>query len=190
MRRRHREPMRARGPVQTARRRSACRRRGRRRRASARSRAPSRWLAILAACGCIVAQAVRVIGSELVLEFDTEPLVQARGRPVAPGDVLLERYRIIEWIGSGSYGLVMRAYDTAHASVVAIKIRHTEVSSSRKEQGRFMREIQAIAALRSEHATRLFDYNTLPDGTPYMVMEHLDGRDLRQVIAKQGKLEP
>ena len=111
-------------------------------------------------------------------------------RTVAPGDVLLDRYRIAEWIGSGSSGLVMRAVDLAQSRVVAVKIRHGHAEGSRKDNSRFLREIQAISALRGPHVAQLFDFGALPDGTPYMVMEFLEGPDLRKVLASNGRLDP
>lgn len=120
----------------------------------------------------------------------TEQLHIAMGRSVAPGEVLLGRYRIVEWIGSGSFGVVMRAFDVRQGCLVAIKIRHRELELSHKDDQRFLREIRAVASLRNEHTTRLFDYGRLSDGTPYMVVEHVDGLDLRKLLSKQGRLEP
>jgi eukaryotic-like serine/threonine-protein kinase len=51
-----------------------------------------------------------------------------------------------------------------------------------------MREARASAKLKSEHVARVLDVAELPDGSPYMVMEYLDGSDLSRVIRKRGQL--
>ncbi|MEP7052853.1 MAG: protein kinase, partial [Pseudomonadota bacterium] len=53
---------------------------------------------------------------------------------------------------------------------------------------RFAREARAAAKIRSEHVARVFDVGTLPDGVPFIVMEHLAGQDLADVLAERGPL--
>ena len=53
---------------------------------------------------------------------------------------------------------------------------------------RFTREARAASKIKSEHVGRVIDVGALDDGTPFMIMEYLDGEDLDQVLAKRGAL--
>ena len=55
---------------------------------------------------------------------------------------------------------------------------------------RFLREARASAALRGEHVCRVSDVGTFDDGTPYFVMELLEGRDLASLLQNNGPLPP
>src|SRR5262245_14725134 len=51
---------------------------------------------------------------------------------------------------------------------------------------RMRREARIVFRLKGEHVTRLLDLGRLPSGAPYIVMEHLEGRDLGRVLAERG----
>src|SRR5204862_644967 len=53
---------------------------------------------------------------------------------------------------------------------------------------RFLREAQAAARIKSPHVARVLDVGTLEDGSPYMVMEFLEGTDLGTLLDKEGVL--
>jgi serine/threonine-protein kinase len=55
--------------------------------------------------------------------------------------------------------------------------------------GRFLAEARAAALIESDYVCRVFDVGTLPTGVPFMVMEHLEGRDLDEEIAQRGQLD-
>src|SRR5690606_11382955 len=71
---------------------------------------------------------------------------------------------------------------------VAIKFLLPEYAQHAEACARFMREARAAVKIQSEHIARVIDVNTLESGSPYMVMEFLEGRDLSQVLAQQGPL--
>ena len=99
------------------------------------------------------------------------------------GDVLGGRYVLRECIGEGGMGSVYLADQPALARTVAIKILHARFAADR-ELARRLRE-EAVAASRVRHpgSVAVIDCNQLPDGTPYIVMEHVEGRALGRVIA-------
>jgi serine/threonine-protein kinase len=103
--------------------------------------------------------------------------------------VLARRYEVRDALGRGGMGTVYSALDHATGQVVAIK-----VLDPRKDQHptsldqRFAREIGAVQQLESRHAVRLIDAGTLGGGRHFMVMEHLEGADLHQILDKVGRL--
>ena len=108
----------------------------------------------------------------------------------AAGTVLLDKYRIDHVLGSGGMGMVVAATHLQLQEKVAIKFLLPQAAAHPDVVTRFMREGQAAARLKGEHAARVIDVGILPDGTPYLVMEHLAGRDLAAVIASQERVAP
>jgi serine/threonine-protein kinase len=72
--------------------------------------------------------------------------------------------------------------------MVALKFLRPEALAHPDLVERFAREARAAAKIRSEHVANVFDVGTLPDGTPYIVMEHLAGRDLADYLHQEGAL--
>ena len=109
---------------------------------------------------------------------------------VQPGEVLLGKYRVEEVIGIGGMGRVVRASHLYLQQRVAIKILLSQMVENPSTVARFIREAQATSQLRSEHIARVMDVGTLPDGTPFMVMEFLEGYDLNQILRHHGPQLP
>ncbi len=105
-----------------------------------------------------------------------------------PGDVVAGKYRIDAIVGTGGMGIVLGATDTSLGRAVAIKF--LTPSKARREDAvqRFLREARAAAAIQSEHVVRVFEVDKLPSGTPFIVMEHLRGRDLAHLLGARGPL--
>ena len=115
---------------------------------------------------------------------------EQRELSLEPGEVLAGKYRIEAQIGSGGMGVVLAAHHVAIGNRVAIKV--LRLDEERDPQGavaRFVREARAAARVQNEHVVRVTDVASLSDGTPYMVMEYLDGIDLRHLIDQQGQVE-
>jgi serine/threonine-protein kinase len=104
------------------------------------------------------------------------------------GDVLAGRYRVERVIGHGGLGVVICARHTELDERVAIKLLRPEVTQNADAVGRFKREARAAVRIKSEHVARVMDVGALPGGAPYMVMEYLEGQDLKEVLAAQGPL--
>lgn len=94
-----------------------------------------------------------------------------------PGHVLNGKYRIEEELGSGGFGCVYSAENLNLHTRVAIKLRREPGPDAR-----LWREAQLAAGLRSPNSVRIFDVDRLEDGTPYIVMEFLQGRTLREYL--------
>ncbi len=109
---------------------------------------------------------------------------------VEPGQILLGKYRVERLLGQGGMGLVIRAHHTSLEKPVAIKILRSEMLARPTTVKRFLREARAAAKLRSEHVCRVLDVGTLEDDAPYMVMEFMEGSDLRDLLHRHGRLAP
>src|SRR5262245_57402136 len=97
----------------------------------------------------------------------------------AEGTVLLGgRYRVKRELGRGGMGTVLLAHHEVLDRDVAIKVLAPEVANSPEFIVRLRREAKAIAKLKSQHAVRVLDVDTLDDAGPYMVMDYLEGKNL------------
>jgi serine/threonine-protein kinase len=106
----------------------------------------------------------------------------------APGEVFLEKYRIEEVLGQGGMGIVVAARHLELDELVAIKFLHATFAMQPEQVERFLREGRAAVKIKSEHVARVRDVGKLPNGAPYMIMEHLTGSDLGVLLRNEGKL--
>jgi serine/threonine-protein kinase len=108
--------------------------------------------------------------------------------PLKPGDIVMGKYRVEQLLGMGSMGIVVAATHEALQQRVAIKILLQSNADPRDQYERFKREARAAGRLKSPHVTKVLDVGTLETGTPYLVMEHLEGRDLGSLLTHSGPL--
>jgi WD40 repeat protein/serine/threonine protein kinase len=110
------------------------------------------------------------------------------GSPMAVkiGEVLAGRYRIERLIGSGGMGVVFAAKHLDLEELRAIKLMHPGEDQNARSLERFLREPRAAARLRSEHVAKIYDVGKLDSGAPFIVMEYLEGIDLRALLARRG----
>lgn len=106
--------------------------------------------------------------------------------PVLPGEVLDGKFAVEDVIGEGGMGFVLAARHVELDTPVAIKVLRPNATPESRQ--RFLREARAASQIENEHVARVFDVSRLDDGTPYMVMELLDGRDLDEVVWEDGPL--
>jgi serine/threonine protein kinase len=105
-----------------------------------------------------------------------------------PGDIIAGKYAIVRRLGEGGMAVVYEATHVRLRQPLAIKVLRPDVADSHTVLARFEREARATAQLRSVHAARVVDVDTLPNGVPYMVMEYLEGHDLDAELAKVGPM--
>jgi serine/threonine protein kinase len=108
--------------------------------------------------------------------------------PFEPGDIIGGKYEFIKLIGSGGMGFVVAATHVELGEKVALKFLRSECLSNEELVGRFAREARASVKIKSEYVARVFDVGALPDGAPFIVMEHLDGKDLFEIVRERGQL--
>jgi serine/threonine-protein kinase len=105
-----------------------------------------------------------------------------------PGTLLAGKYRVDRVLGQGGMGVVVAATHVYLAQRVALKFLLPQFLHDQTTVERFLREARASAALRGEQVCRVSDVGTLETGSPYIVMELLDGSDLATILGTQGRL--
>lgn len=97
--------------------------------------------------------------------------------PIAGGTLVDGRYFIRDRVGSGAMGVVYRAEDVGLGRLVAIKLIDAAAAKAPGSIDRFINEARALARVKHDNVVRIFSYG-VHDGTPFFVMEHLDGPTL------------
>ena len=107
---------------------------------------------------------------------------------VHEGDVLAGKFRIERVLGQGAMGVVVAATHIQLDERVALKFLLPEALANADAVARFAREARAAVKIKSEHVVRVSDVGTLESGSPYMVMEYLQGQDLSDWMRDRGTL--
>jgi eukaryotic-like serine/threonine-protein kinase len=92
------------------------------------------------------------------------------------------KYTIDGVLGVGGMGAVYKASNPDTKGRVAVKVMNPEVATAEQMRQRFQREAAAVAALRTSHVVKVYDFGSEPDGRLYLVMELLDGHALREEV--------
>jgi eukaryotic-like serine/threonine-protein kinase len=117
---------------------------------------------------------------------DAESTLAAEPEELAVG-FALNNYVIEACIGRGAMGVVYRARHSLLKKQVALKVMSTTLLTSTEARQRFFREAQAAAAIKHAHVVDIIDVG-VARGTPYLVMELLDGIDLEKQLEDQPPL--
>jgi serine/threonine protein kinase len=105
-----------------------------------------------------------------------------------PGTVIGGKYRIDGLIGRGGMGSVWSAVHLGLGQRVAVKLIAKRYASSREARTRFDLEAKAVAQLKSRYVVQVYDNGETDDGTPYIVMELLEGESLDHRITTRGPI--
>src|SRR6478735_924228 len=119
-----------------------------------------------------------------------EPGAAARGLPsmIREGQVLGGKYRLEREIGRGSMGTVWSAVHLTLGQRGAIKLISAEHAQAVEARLRFGTEAKAAARLRSRYVVQVYDDGETPAGTPYIVLEYLEGETLEQRLERERDL--
>jgi serine/threonine-protein kinase len=113
-----------------------------------------------------------------------------QGQPFAPGVVLADTYRILEPIAAGGMGEVYVAAHERLPGRFAVKVLHPDLTRDEDALSRFRSEAEIMAGLRHPNIVQVIDFNITPDGTPYLVMELVDGKDLAESLRDGQQVPP
>lgn len=105
------------------------------------------------------------------------------------GLVLDEKYRIEQRLGIGGMGTVYRARHLLIDRAVAVKVLNQRLVEDESSRLRFQREAKAAGRLQHLNAVAVTDFGQTVEGHVYIVMELLEGRTLRDILAKEAPLE-
>ncbi|HEY1377166.1 MAG TPA: serine/threonine-protein kinase, partial [Gemmataceae bacterium] len=120
---------------------------------------------------------------------DAEESLAFLSPPAEPGSLgRLDHYEVLEVVGRGGTGVVLKARDTKLQRVVAVKALAPRLAASAAARERFVREAQAAAAVRDDNVVAI--YAVGDDGpVPYLVMEYIHGLTLDQRVRRDKALE-
>ena len=112
--------------------------------------------------------------------------------PTAVPETIASRYRVLREIGKGGMGAVYLVEHLRTGDHLALKILLSKLGSDPQFVERFKREARASARIKSDHVVRIIDADVAPElgGAPFLVMELLEGSDLKKVLKARGRLPP
>lgn len=105
------------------------------------------------------------------------------------GRIIGNRYEIVEKLGGGGMALVYKARDQLLSRMVTIKVLREQLAGDADFIKRFRREAQAVARLSHPNIVSIYDVGEDKE-IHYLVMEYIDGKNLKQLIQERGKLSP
>jgi serine/threonine-protein kinase len=108
-------------------------------------------------------------------------------RELAPGTVLGGTFRVLRRMAEGGMAAIYLATHTRLAGKYAVKVLMVEAAGGNVFE-RFRREAEVTSALRHPNIVQVLDFNSMEDGRPYMVMEFLEGEDLRTRLGRERVL--
>lgn len=108
--------------------------------------------------------------------------------PVRVGDTIAGKYQVERVLGTGSMGVVVAAMHVDLHELRAIKLMLPGPLADAEAVGRFLREARAAARLKSDHVARIHDIGRLETGSPFIVLELLEGTDLEALLERESSV--
>jgi serine/threonine-protein kinase len=102
--------------------------------------------------------------------------------------VIAGKYRVERVVGIGGMGVVVAAHHIHLDERVALKLLLPETLRHPEGASRFLQEARSAVKIKSEHVARVTDVAQLEDGSPYIVMEYLEGMDLSTWLTQYGPM--
>jgi serine/threonine-protein kinase len=104
------------------------------------------------------------------------------------GTTLDGRYLLVRRLGEGAMGTVYVAHHRALGRLVAVKVLHPWLALEAKHRQRFMREARAASRIEHPNVVEIVDVGTTNEDAAYLVMELLEGDDLKAILRREGPL--
>jgi serine/threonine-protein kinase len=108
--------------------------------------------------------------------------------PFIGREILNGQFQILQKIGTGGMGSVYKALQPAMNRMVGVKILHPKLTNRKDLVARFRREARAMSHLTHPNTVKVFLYGELEDGSLYIIMEFLDGKNLNQTVRAEGPM--
>ncbi|HVV48558.1 MAG TPA: serine/threonine-protein kinase [Polyangia bacterium] len=108
---------------------------------------------------------------------------------LSPG-TLAGAYVLKKEIASGGGGTVYEAQHKVLGRRAAVKVLRRQLAASPQMVTRFVREAQAVNMIKHPSIVDIYEFDTLPDGRPFYVMELLEGTDVRSMLNERGRFAP
>ncbi len=100
------------------------------------------------------------------------------------GRKIADRYELLMVIGEGGMSTVYKANDGVLAKILALKMLRREFADNETSIKRFEQEANAVRSLTHPHLATVYDYGRTEDGSPYLVMDYIEGDSLAEAIQK------
>ena len=126
--------------------------------------------------------AMELVRLKKLTAYQAQQIYAGKGRTLVLGN-----YVILDKLGQGGMGLVLKAEHRRMERLVALKVLSPKVTKSPEAVRRFQREVKAAARLMHPNIVAAFDADEA-GGTHFFVMEYVDGSDLSTLVKKQGPL--
>lgn len=104
------------------------------------------------------------------------------------GSIFEDSYEILEHLGTGGFGVVLKVRDLHLNRVAALKLLLPELIAHKESRSRFRREGRILANLKSSHIVEFLACGELEDGRAYIVMEYVEGTNLQSVLQDHKSL--
>jgi serine/threonine protein kinase len=127
------------------------------------------------------ALALELVRTQRLTKYQARTIYNGRDEPLRFGE-----YVVLEKIGEGAMGKVYKAEHRRMQRLVAIKVLPAAATKSHEVQERFRREIRAAARLEHPNIVSAHDAGEI-DGAHYLVMQHVEGRDLKSLLKERGR---
>jgi serine/threonine protein kinase len=114
----------------------------------------------------------------------------AASTPIQAGILLSGKYKVGRELGRGGMASVFAADNIDIGKRVAIKLLAGHLATSQTVVERFLREARAVAKIRSPHICDVYDVGRLEDGTPFLVLELLEGESLYDAMVRDRQMSP
>lgn len=108
-------------------------------------------------------------------------------KSLQPGDMVGERYEILQLLGEGGMGAVYRARDAELDRTVALKVIRPDLARNEQVLRRFKQELILARQVTHRNIIRIFDLGH-SEGMRFITMEYIDGEDLSSVLSRRGRL--
>jgi serine/threonine-protein kinase len=95
-------------------------------------------------------------------------------------------FQIVRLLGEGAMARVYVARESALGRLVAIKVLNAEVAEDETARKRFERESRSAAKIHHHNVATVHRVGSLEDGTPFIIMEYIEGRNLADGLQAQG----
>lgn len=127
---------------------------------------------------------MRFVAQSTLLEYNVlHPVTDNHLMALSPGTIINHRYRILSVLGQGGMGFVYQAEDTVLGVSVAVK---ENLFLSEEYSRQFEREAKILAGLRHASLPHVSDYFTITGQGQYLIMDYIEGEDLRERIERLG----
>lgn len=104
------------------------------------------------------------------------------------GQVLADRYELVQILGRGGMGTVYKAKQLQMDRIVAIKVLQSDLAEDPLATSRFLREAKSASKISHPNVVQLIDFGNASDGAPFLVMEYLQGQTLDEAISSNRQL--